>query len=379
MSGKRYAGTLPEGGAVEFEVVNGRIGKVTPTRDSADLPWLMPVLVDVQQNGAVGFSYSTLKDPDQLRAIATALLRHGVGRVQATTVSVPLETLRNSVALLAKECAADPALNALFPCLFHEGIFMSFEQGWRGDHDLECIMRPDWEVFRKTDEAAGGRYLTVNVGPEVPGAMEFISKAVAAGKKVSLGHCNPDRAAIREAVARGADRITHFGNGAAPQIHRFRNPFWEFLDNPALKPGLICDGFHLPPELVSCAMKIKGRENCLVVSDASSYSGCKPGIYGNGKRQLEPNGFLHVIGQDILAGSSCQQNTCVNFLMRELGFSLLAAWRQCSVIPAKHIGITLPRIAEGEEASFVLVREGEKAAVIEKTVFMGTEYPFAEN
>ena len=77
--------------------------------------------------------------------------------------------------------------------------------------------------------------------------------------------------------------------------------------------------------------------------------------------------------------SSCQQNTCVNFLMRELGFSLLAAWRQCSVIPAKHIGITLPRIAEGEEASFVLVREGDKAAVIEKTVFMGTEYPFAEN
>ena len=66
MSGKRYAGTLPEGGAVEFEVVNGRIGKVTPTKDSANLPWLMPVLVDVQQNGAVGFSYSTLKDPDPM-------------------------------------------------------------------------------------------------------------------------------------------------------------------------------------------------------------------------------------------------------------------------------------------------------------------------
>ena len=39
MSGKRYAGTLPEGGAVEFEVVNGRIGKVAPTKEQLQDKW----------------------------------------------------------------------------------------------------------------------------------------------------------------------------------------------------------------------------------------------------------------------------------------------------------------------------------------------------
>ena len=94
---------------------------------------------------------------------------------------------------------------------------------------------------------------------------------------------------------------------------------------------------------------------------------------------LEPNGYLHVIGQDILAGSSCQQNTCVNFLMKHLGFSLLQAWRQCSLIPAASVGLKLPEIKVGEEASFVIVNEQNNEAVIDRTVIMGTEYPFAEN
>ena len=376
MCAVRYAGTLLSGGAVEFLVEDGLIVSVHSIKDSAGLPWIMPVLVDLQQNGAVGNSFSSLNSPGELRDIAETLLSHGVGRVQATTVSVPLEELRSSVKMIADECARDPLLDRLIFGLFHEGIFISFEDGWRGNHDLENIRKPDWELFCETDELSGHRITTVNVAPEVPGAMEFISKAAAAGKKVAIGHCNPTPAQVREAVERGADRVTHFGNGAAPQIHRFKNPFWACLDEPGLKLGLICDGFHLPPELVSTAMKIKGRENCLVVSDASCYSGLKPGIYGDGKRQLEPDGYLHVIGRDILAGSSCQQNTCVNFLMRKLGFSFLEAWRQCSVIPAAGIGIRLPEIKVGEEASFVIVREGEQEAIIDRTVFMGREYPF---
>lgn len=377
MCAMQYTGTLIDGGDVSFEVEKGVITSVTPVKSSPGSPWIMPVLVDLQQNGAVGCSFSSLKTPDELRTITETLFRHGVGRVQATTCSVPWEELLDSVKLIANECDRDPVLNKVIFGLFQEGIFISPEEGWRGDHDLECLKKPDWDMFRKLDDISGNRYITVNIAPEVPGAMEFISKAVEGGKKVAVGHCNPTTEQIREAVERGADRVTHFANGAAPMIHRFKNPFWEFLNNPKLKLGLICDGFHLPPELVSAAMKIKSKHNCLVVSDASRFSGLAPGIYGQGKRQLDPDGFLHVIGKDILAGSSCQQDSCVNFLMKKLGFSLLDAWRQCSLIPAAVMGIKLPEIKVGGEASFVLVHEVENSAVIEKTVIMGTEYPFA--
>ena len=44
MCASRYAGTLLNGGAVEFEVENGIIVSVTPIKDSPALPWIMPVL-----------------------------------------------------------------------------------------------------------------------------------------------------------------------------------------------------------------------------------------------------------------------------------------------------------------------------------------------
>ena len=63
--------------------------------------------------------------------------------------------------------------------------------------------------------------------------------------------------------------------------------------------------------------------------------------------------------------------------MEKLGFSLIDAWRQCSLVPAASVGLQLPEVKVGEEASFVIVHQENNAAVIEKTVIMGTEYPFA--
>ena len=66
MAAVRYSGSLPTGGAVEFEVENGVITSVTPVKDSPALPWIMPVLVDLQQNGAMGYTFSTLKKAEDL-------------------------------------------------------------------------------------------------------------------------------------------------------------------------------------------------------------------------------------------------------------------------------------------------------------------------
>ena len=101
MCASRYAGTLLNGGAVEFEVENGIIVSVTPIKDSPALPWIMPVLVDLQQNGAMGHSFSSMQTPDELRTVMETLFRHGVGRVQATTCSVPVETLLKTVKMIS--------------------------------------------------------------------------------------------------------------------------------------------------------------------------------------------------------------------------------------------------------------------------------------
>jgi N-acetylglucosamine-6-phosphate deacetylase len=193
---------------------------------------------------------------------------------------------------------------------------------------------------------------------------------------VAIGHCFPDTHAVQEAVKCGASIVTHFANGVAPQIHRFKNPFWAMLENSKLKFGLICDGFHLPPELVKVALKFKGFSNCFPVSDASHWSGCPDGLYcreGYPNVVIEKNGYMHIENEDLLAGAWFQQNRCVEFLVEKVGMDFLDAWNQCSLIPAEIVGIRLPEIKKGEEASFVLAN-WDKGLVIEQSVHCGKPY-----
>lgn len=372
---KVFRGIDLESRAAEVRVSGGKIESVRPVPAEAGMPRIFPVLVDLQHNGALGHAYNNLTEDSgpELSSIARHLLANGVGRVLATLTTADYPRLTRGAGALGKLLDSDPLLGTLFPGIFHEGVFISPDAGWRGGHEPSFILPPDWEKFQQLNELSGNRVRVVNIAPEVPGAMEFIRKAVKAGIRVSFGHCHPTAEQIHEAADCGGTMLTHFANGAAPQIHRFQNPFWGFLDEPRLAAGLVGDGFHLPPEVVRVALHCKGEENCYMVSDANIYSGCKPGLYhriGGLDCVIEPNGFIHVAGQEILAGAWFQQNRSVRFLVEKCGLPLETAWKLCSVYPARIAGIPLPRLEAGEEASFVIVRGCE----VEKTIFRGDEY-----
>lgn len=340
------------------------------------LPYFLPVLVDLQHNGALGAYYGDIPRLGlaKLQEIAAFLRRNGVGRCLLTLVTQERSELDRVADYLGKFLDADPDLARLFFGIFHEGVFVSPREGWRGAHAPAWIERPDWSRLRELDDRTGGRIRLVNVAPEEPGGLKFIEQAVAAGKMVALGHCCPSDEVVDAAINSGASMVTHFGNGAASQIHRFENPFWTFLDREELTLGLICDGFHLPGSIVRTAMKCKGRAKCLPVSDASGCSGLASGAYdivGGRSVRITPSGRVHLATDaEILAGGWFQQNRSVEFLVREAGFTFLEAWDQCSRVPAKAVGLVLPEIAEGEEASFVLAQWNDEV-VIEQAVHGG--------
>lgn len=377
MSNHSYKGITLDGRTVEVSVKGKTIASVQEIPRTPNLPWLLPPLVDLQHNGSLGFSYNALRSADDLRTIGHHLLSHGVCRVLATYTTYKYDELCRGGSELRESIERDPILAKLFFGIFHEGVFISPEDGWRGAHPKAYIQPPSWELFKQFDDATDGLTRIINIAPEEPGGLDFIDKAIAAGKMIAIGHCNPDSDTIREAVKRGATIVTHFGNGAAPMIPRFKNPFWEFLANPGLSLGLVGDSFHLPPEVVQVAIRQKGHNHCFMVSDANRSAGLPPGIYegiGGSRRVLEPNGFLHVENSEILSGSSCQQDRCVEFLVNDVNFSFESAWQQCSTIPANIVGIKLPELKAGEEATFVQAHFSEGKLNIVNTVFDGDVY-----
>ena len=354
-----YRGVDINGNALEVEVAGAFISAVRPIEKSNDLPRILPPLVDLQQNGALGHAYNntTMDNVPELQKIAQHLKKNCVGRVLATFTTTDYPRLERAAGVLRKIFDEDKDLGSVFAGIFHEGCFISPDKGWRGGHAPEYIIPPDYEKFSRLNELSGGMVKVVNVAPEVEGGLEFVKKAAAAGIKVALGHCHPDSETTHRAVENGASMVTHFANGSAPEIHRFNNPFWGFLDDDGLSLGLVGDGFHLQPEVVRTAIKCKGQSRCFMVSDANIYSGCKPGTYkriGGLDCVIEPDGFIHVAGQEILAGAYFQQNRCVEFLTEKCGFDLIDSWKMCSVYPAAIAGIKLPELKAGEEASFVI-------------------------
>src|SRR5919108_4718121 len=111
--------------------------------------------------------------------------------------------------------------------------------------------------IRARHDAAGGRIRLVTLAPEHDGALGFIERLVAAGGVVAIGHTAASGPRIRDAIAAGARLSTHLGNGAHAMLPRHDNYIWEQLAADDLWASLITDGFHLPPAVVKCMVRVK--------------------------------------------------------------------------------------------------------------------------
>ena len=85
---KVFRGIDINGSALEVKVNAGVIKEVSPIEYSHDLPRILPVLVDIQQNGALTHAYNntTEESVPELQRIAAHLKKNCVGRVLASLI-----------------------------------------------------------------------------------------------------------------------------------------------------------------------------------------------------------------------------------------------------------------------------------------------------
>src|SRR5947209_332750 len=69
-----------------------------------------------------------------------------------------------------------------------EGPYISAGDGPRGAHPRDHVRPPDWDEFRRLQDAAGGLIRILTLAPELPGALPFIEQLVGSGVVVALGH-----------------------------------------------------------------------------------------------------------------------------------------------------------------------------------------------
>src|SRR5262249_9784057 len=151
--------------------------------------WMAPAFFDLQINGCDGIGFSspdlTLAD---VRRVVEVCARHGIVELLPTVITNSHSVLVKCLATLKAARESDTALSRAIPGIHLEGPYISPEDGPRGAHPRRHVRPPDWDEFRRLQDAAGGCIRLVTLAPEYDGALSFIEKLAAAGVVVALGH-----------------------------------------------------------------------------------------------------------------------------------------------------------------------------------------------
>jgi N-acetylglucosamine-6-phosphate deacetylase len=320
-------------------------------------PYLAPGWIDLQVNGFAGVDYNHPGTAhDEIARSIRELFSTGVTRFLPTVITGSPEDMQGALRNLraARETLSEGRAIAGFHV---EGPHISPEDGPRGAHPRRWVRPPDLEEFGRMQEAAGGLIRLLTLSPEWPQAPSYIEALTSQGVVVAIGHTDAAAGQIAEAVRAGATLSTHLGNGAHALLPRHPNYLWDQLAEDRLMASFIADGIHLPPAFLKVALRAKGAERSILVTDAVTPAGCPPGCYRLGEQKVDLTSDNRVVlaGQTRLAGSALRMDRGIENLMRLAGLSLSKAVAMATINPARaaHLAARQLGLNAGEHADIV--------------------------
>lgn len=314
-----------------------------------------PALFDIQINGCLGIGFnSTTLTEDGVRIVVNKCRSHGIGRLLPTLITGSFEAITHGMKTIRVARERDPKLAKAVPGIHLEGPYLSGEDGPRGAHPREHIRDPDWDEFRRWQDAAGGLIRLVTLAPEKPGAIPFIEKLAKAGVVIALGHTAANATQIADAIRAGAKLSTHLGNGSHAMLPRHDNYIWEQLGADELWASVIADRYHLPASILKTIVRVKTPARTILTCDAGSLAGLPPGVYKEWGTELEmmPGGKIVVPGTPFLAGSGVFLDDCVRHMANAAGVTVKDAIEMACLRPAELLGLPAARLECGHGPIF---------------------------
>ena len=371
-----FIANVPAKGLVGIGIQDGRIASIQSVGSLDETkPYVSPGLIDIQLNGFAGIDFCNADlDPRTVSDILPALWETGVTTFCPTVITNTQEGLIRCFRALEEARRLDPRFAQCAPCYHLEGPYIS-PGGSRGAHNPKVMRPPDWGEFLELQEAAGGRIGIVTLAPELPGALDFIRRAHEADLVVAMGHTDATPEQIHAGAEAGAQLNTHLGNGCPQMIDRHRTPLWAQLAIDQLSATMICDGFHLPADLVRVIYRAKGIDRCVLITDAIHVAGLTPGRYRLVDLEIEllPTGQVVTADRHSMAGSAASMNRAVKVFMDFAEAPLNQAIHAATANPSRLLARyeSCSEIAEGQPANLTLFRVGKNKLAIEKVILRG--------
>ncbi|RZF65029.1 N-acetylglucosamine-6-phosphate deacetylase [Sphingomonas populi] len=341
--------------AANLVLADGRLHAIDPAgRGDIEIDlaggWLLPGFIDTQVNGGGGVLFNNALTVDGLATIAAAHARFGTTALLPTLISDTHE------AIAAALDAVDAAIVAGVPGIIGVHIEGPFISGARkGIHDPSLIRALDRKVIDMLCAPRRG-VVMMTLAPEIVTA-EDISRLAAAGVILSAGHTDATYEQARVGFAAGITGVTHLYNAMSPLLHRAPGVVGAAFTDDRIWCGLIADGVHVAPAALDVALRIKGADRLMLVTDAMpSVGSSEESFLLNGRRMTVRNGVCE--GEDgTLAGAHLDMAQAVRTMRAATGADLRLVSRMASGSPAAFLGLDRERgtLAPGMRADFVVL------------------------
>ena len=311
---------------------------------------LLPGFIDTQVNGGGGVLFNDAPTVETIATMAAAHRRYGTTGMLPTLISDDLAVVEAGIAAVG--AAIEQGVPGVLG-IHIEGPFLSYAR--RGIHDAARLRKIDREAIRLLASAKHGRTL-VTLAPECvePGD---VAALVEADVVVAAGHSEADYDTVRRAIDEGLTGFTHLFNAMSPLVNRAPGMTGAALEDDGVTAGLIVDGHHVHPAVIRIALKAKGHERLMLVTDAMALTGTDGDHFVLQGRHIQRDGDRLVDAAGTLAGSTLTMNAAVRNMIAQTGVDLRRAVAMASSTPAAFLGLSdrTGTIAPGLSADLVLV------------------------
>ena len=349
-------------GYVYFE--GGKITEVTDKELPVDAEYdatgyyVSPGFIDMHTHGGGGNPFEG--SLDDIVAGCNFHLNHGTTTICPTISAAVFESMASSVENVER-AMSDPRIKGTVLGAHMEGPYLSKEQA--GAQCPNFITAPKEEEYLPLLKAHGNAIARWSYAPENDEGEKFAKALKEYGVVASAGHTNAIYDDMLRAAEHGCHLITHLYSctSTITRDHGFRRlgviESAYLMDDTYVE--IICDGKHLPPELIKLICKIKGYDKIALVTDSLALAGTDQ-THGwmQSTEFIIEDGVCKLMDRSAFAGSIATADRLVRVAVKEAEIPLPDAVKMITAVPAKIMGLSHKgRIATDMDADFVVFDE----------------------
>lgn len=316
--------------------------------------YLSPGFIDIHNHGSLGYDFidGTVEAIDN---IGKYHLSNGVTSYLGTIITSSKDEIINSINNIVEY--KNKKDNAEIIGIHLEGPF--FNQIKKGAQPEKYIKKPNISMMEDILLAAKDKMKMVSLAPELENGIDLIRFLKKKNITVSIAHSDGDYEETKKSIENGITVATHLYNGMKGFDHREPGVVGAVLTDDRVFCELIYDRYHIHDIAAKIAIKMKGYDKIILISDAMMAAGLEDGEYLLGGQKVIVEDGKTKLESGSIAGSTLNLRQAVFNLVKHLQVPIKEAVKMASLNAAKSINMDreIGSIEIGKKADLLLFDE----------------------